>query len=85
MKQPTLGLITNAFTREPELLQEFGRAYGVDSKALLKWTAQVRPERNTGVHQCGMSFAEISRLRGEWLGLSTGDGGAFRALVPRTA
>jgi hypothetical protein len=78
----TLAEIGIALTSEiPELLQ-FGQDSGVDISALKKRIDELNLDRNRAAHETRMVYAEIERLRDDWLGITDRNGGAFGALLP---
>ena len=77
-----LGEIGIAFTSElPELLR-FGQDFGVDISALKKRIDELSLDRNRAAHETRMPYAEVARLRDDWLGITDRNGGAFGALLP---
>ena len=78
-----LGMISIALTSERDELRDFCQSLGRDRSSLKKLINGVSLDRNQGAHETGMSFAEVSRLRQDWLGLATSDGGIFGALLPK--
>jgi hypothetical protein len=79
----TFGMISMALTSERSELKEFSQSSGVDLSALKKLIDDLNLDRNKGAHETRMSFAEAARLREDWLGIATGDGGIFGALLPK--
>jgi hypothetical protein len=56
---------------------------GFDLSALKKLIDDLNLDRTRGAHETGMSFVEVARLREDWLGVATGGGGIFGALLPK--
>jgi hypothetical protein len=81
----TFGMISIALASTRPELQEFSRSSGLDLSSLKKIIDAVNLDRTRGAHETGMSFAEASRLREDWLGVANGDGGIFGALLPKIA
>ena len=79
----TLGAISIALCLKKPELEEFGRESGTDLHVLGKLIYEVSGSRNVGAHAIGMSFAEVSTLRGRWFGPESRDGGIFGLLCPK--
>lgn len=79
----TFGMISIALTSERSELQEFSQSLGFDLSALKKLIDDLNLDRTRGAHETGMSFVEVARLREDWLGVATGGGGIFGALLPK--
>jgi hypothetical protein len=84
VSRASLGEIEMALGSPLAQLQEFGRTYHFDLVALEKLVHETSRYRNPAAHETGMSYAQVSRLRNEWLGVTARDGGIFGALLPRT-
>jgi len=78
-----LGMISIALTSDRSELYDFCQSSGLDLPFLRKCIDELSLDRNRGVHETGMLFAEVARLREVWLGIATGDGGIFGALLPK--
>ena len=78
----SLGMISIALASASPELQEFSHSSGLDVFRLKRLIDDLTPHRNRGTHEIGMTFAEAWRLRADWLGVGTGDGGIFGALLP---
>ena len=79
----SLGMISIALTSESAELREFCRSLERDRSWLQRLIDELSLDRNRSAHETGMSFAEVARLRKEWLGVAAGDGGIFGALLPK--
>jgi hypothetical protein len=79
----TLGMISVALTSDSPQLSQFGKDLGLDLSGLKRRIDGLIEDRNEGAHETGMTVARAQRLRDDWLGVGTGDGGIFGALVPR--
>jgi hypothetical protein len=80
----TLGAISIALGLKRPELEGFGRESGTDLLVLQKCIYEVNGSRNVAAHATGMSFAEVSSLRGKWLGAESRDGGIFGLLCPES-
>jgi hypothetical protein len=85
VRKLTLPMISIALGSTRPELQEFGRTCGFGLPKLKKLIDDMTLNRNRAAHETRMLFAEASRLREDWLGVTTGDGGIFGALLPKVA
>ncbi|HZT30331.1 MAG TPA: hypothetical protein VFA33_10635 [Bryobacteraceae bacterium] len=80
-----LGMISIALTSSRPELKEYGTSTGLDLARLKKLIDDLIRDRNRGTHETGMSFAEASRLREDWLGVKIHGGGIFGVFLPIAA